>query len=707
MPQLDIKDIEIFHRDNYPANTGRITVGLLDTISIIIDPEFTEIENKADDFFTFKPRRFKFSVRLADTTFFDAIGTYIVGHPNFPKLTDYMIRIFNSSDMQIFEGIISMDSAFDYKTQTIDVMVYDPLILFGDCGVQVATSALENPAHKPPALFQAYIFDLIIDRYFLTSTYQPVYSTDWTIPDWGIGDYRNLFNWGTDIDTFYEYITATAKPAATAYFAGKTPAGTITDVYDYSKLEVKRGTDWRLSVGVIFIGCVVFVDTINNYNYCVLWYSGGYYSKPTDKRYDLPENIEVLNPVIYTNDNSWIETSGHSICQYMSYRPIYGHKIDYGQGSIVYHLDTAMGFFNIISWLPYTGVNGQYSQEVLTPVYKAFIKSQEYPTWMPLNVDTDYYEDMRSYSDSWDWFLYMATLYRNQFALKDEAGNYIYTEYANDIMIDHIYTENNENVILKKYWTAESIAVPAVATSQISNYEDGIYDLMSSNGCKNDFSKYVKYKFHINYGTAYSTLMTEIILGIDANKLHKIGNISAKIGYIPANCSYAPLTGATDYDFIVPDDSELYFKFADLLKFFLASMNLYCHYEGNTFVLQRSFTSGETPIIIANSDLIDWKTQSEEISNIDTSGVLNVTVNYIPEMLDEFYNTVAILDNSKATCLVSRLFNPSSYASLNINKLVTVFAGEADEATYRIDKFNPTEAYYNLSLTKYLTEPVL
>ena len=296
MPQLDISKIQVFHRDNYPASTGLIAPEILikDTITIIIDPKFTNIENKSDDFFKLKPRRFEFAVKDSDTTFFDEAGTNMDSHENFPNLTDYLLRAFDSSDNQVFEGVISIDSSYSSDTQTIEVKAYDPIVLFVDTISRLATSLLES-TYKDPHALQVHLFDTLLSEYFTNSTNKPLYDTDWTLPEWGIGDFREVYDWDDTVYQFYLDIRDTHLDAAKSYFA--TFSETLASTHDFSSIQVYRWkeptdtfcgystigsslSEWvelpsnvspvthRREIGVEFVGVICFVSNLGRKYIC-------------------------------------------------------------------------------------------------------------------------------------------------------------------------------------------------------------------------------------------------------------------------------------------------------------------------------------------------------------------------------------------------------------------------------------------------------
>lgn len=673
MPQLDIKNIEIFHRDNYPATTGRISEAVrLDLISVIIDPEFSEIENKAEDFFDLKPRRFVFSVRDTDSSFFDSIGTYLIAHPSFPKLTDYMLRVFDNSDNQIFEGIISMNNSYADNEQIIEITAYDPIVLFSDSSLEFSTLLLET-SYKDPHDFQVKVFDTLLTEYFSNSVNKPAYQTSWTAPDWNLESYQDVHDFGDLINDFYENIRVTYTGLATAQI------GAYTDVYDYSQFSVRRTNAWYYKVCFEFIGCIVFHNKSTNKNYICLYHKGVIYDAINQETTPLSDDSTSIT-ALYGNS---IDTYGHFVAKYFSrfvYLPI----------AVVINATATPSYWTSIStnlFNPYDIINrmaGSWGGSLITALpidSKAQIESNDYPHWCPKNTaneDIKYDWDLPGYIQN-----IRSNLYDENMILTDEGGNAITIESDKVNDAAYCYQENDYGVYDGYNYTTVKNSV---------NFSDGYIEFCHPKRGIGQFN------FHVNYYIPYP--LTASNMGVADTKLHKQGNVSRIIGYLPQDITVRSHGTSDDYIFDNSEEGGTYYNFADLLKFFLASMNLYCYYSGREFKLERSFlSSAGTPIVIDDEDIIDWKTQAQEPSKIDCSSVLKPSLNYVATMINPYYNTYAALDNKRATCKISKLIKSPSYGIV-LNSTVT-----AKTQNWRVEKLKECEAFYDVVLTKYITDP--
>ena len=133
--------------------------------------------------------------------------------------------------------------------------------------------------------------DAVIAQYFTSGTYFPDQSTDWTGTDWNLASFQTVYEWGTKITSFYNAVKGFYRLLAKAYFASQGDDA-ITDVYDFSKLEVHRGTDHYQSVVFNFIGVIQYYNSVVDKTYTLVFYDGGWYSTLSETVYNaLPENI--------------------------------------------------------------------------------------------------------------------------------------------------------------------------------------------------------------------------------------------------------------------------------------------------------------------------------------------------------------------------------------------------------------------------------
>lgn len=681
MPQIDIAYVNIFDRTEY-ANP---VVNILETYSSLIGLSITEYENKAINFFNVKPRRMEFSLRVSDLdvdTIFDT-ETPLSSHENFASLSDYMVQAFDSSDAIVFEGIISVESGYVESQDIISITAYDPIVLFADADLKISSSNLDTN-YKDPHDFSARLFDLVIDSYFVGASVgeKPVYDTGWAEPDWGLGDYQDLYDWDTIITDFYDDIVANKFDDA------KTELTTVTDVFDYSKFIVKRGYSIKGQIIMEFIGCIVFHNSSTEKNYAVIMYNGCSFTGSSQTIDTLSENITYASAVIYKEEpGTDINDVGHNIARYFD-RQIEHAFSNFAPPSDIYIYSIDGSIFDPLYWAIY--FTSLYSPKVdfLNSDDKRVINACEYPQWRPLSSLGVYRERLdgtySTYSSS------KGSDYYNEFALLDEGGSPISVESIKDYDADYMYSENNDCVIST---TDEITGNPQAPMAVESDWEDGIFDFYSA-----DDTLY-RYKFRVTYD-AYPLAWTDFdgSGGIaDASKFHKIGNISRLINGIPNNALYA-LANETDADYMWNTDTTD-FKVSDLIKFLLASMNLYCYYVPNSFTLVRCFTTVGPPIVIAESDIIGWETQSSSPEFIDASNVLLPTLNYTGNALNPFYNTIAGLDNQTAKCKISRI--SEGYDAMTINSKLSI-----SSVYWKVEKIQSFMAYHGVSLTKYLTDPI-
>ncbi len=705
MPQIDIKTLQIFHRDNYPTDVGMIVSpdSPQDTITAIIDPQFTEIENKADDFFNLKPRRFTFTVRTADTSFFDAPGSFMTAHPNFPNLTNYLLRAFNGDDDQIFEGIISIDSSYSEDTQTVEVTVYDPIVLFSDSKLRYSTDTLESTS-KDPFDLQINIFNALLLSYFTNSVNLPTYSTDWTIPDWGLGVYRDVYDWEDKIDQFYSDIVADEYTAATAII------GTITDVYDYSKIMVTQASrspnliDAKGITDIYFLGIILFVNSSNGKKLLSLYCDGYGHRATTDTTY-YPTMVDGAlscnTNTIQRHYGSFVDAMPINAAKYIIKGCYFWFGlVSDGVGGTTETAQYDYDIFNPFDYTKYNEWTGTKGRVFLDPRYKSIIDNKYYPSWNIITADI-----MKTY---------ITMISNNMLMLEDGSlieGEYEYWTSGNTFKEDaFVYVEYNGLTyrIKDDGWTGVTNTIgtfydpqptrinildypyntDSYTTQEESNFESGI--VLSNDN--------TSYEYKINYESAYPLSSSDF----GTATLHKNGNISKDIGFLPSSIVFKPeAETTTDYLFDTQSDDLTYYNVAELLQFFLASMNLYCYYTGKTFTFVRSFLSSVgTPIVIDTSDIIDWNTQTQEYAEIDTESVLKPTLNYVPNALDTYYNEYAAMDNKKATCKISRLFADPDY-SIEINSVLSI-----SSLNWRVERINTYIGYYDVVLTKYITDPV-
>ena len=366
------------------------------------------------------------------------------------------------------------------------------------------------------------------------------------------------------------------------------------------------------------------------------------------------------------------------------------------------------------------------------PIIKTITEMREYPMWMNTTTGSSCKEDVRNnHMSSTDQISYncvlnsdlggfgvdidRACLYRDEFALLDESGSLIECEYEtatnpNTVLQDArfqskawLFAENNKSAYYGLITEGDGVT-NEIKTDSI-DFEDGIFDLAYITNPMDEEENIWNIShantFHINY-TTYPLTDNSFPLGTSPQTyatFERKGNVGRLINKIPTDVTVSGLTSQTDYLFDTTSDDLTYYTVSELLQFFLASMNLYCYYTGKTFTFVRSFlASTGTPITIDTDDIIEWQTQTEEYVSIDTESVLQTTLNYVPNAIDPYYNAYAALDNKRATCKISRLFASPDYG-ITINSVLSI-----SSANWRVEKLNVYEAYYDVTLTKYITD---
>lgn len=742
MPRINIKDIEIFHRDDYPATSGRLTTPE-ETISIIIDPKFTDSENKAGDFFTFKPKRFEFSVRYDNTTFF---RTKLEIHPVFSELSDYMIRVFDSGDNQIYEGIIEATVSYDEDTQLYGVTVYDPVVLFGDSDQRYSTYDLNNGYKNPMDLYVLLMTD-VMNRYFTSSTYKPSYSTDWEIPVADLFTFQDMYDFEDIITNFYSDVVSTYKAAAVAAI------GSITEFIDCSRIDVVRDTSIIDGLSKIpesavfqFVGLVVYRHRHSNnphhYSDYVISLCNGCRYDFTNGVQDLEDNVISAHTgtrhIPYTDTDFIATGSGHK----GSYKYL-GSNIRVAQAvtgdntsgvldkvdsrdfvSEFVTLDTlidnlSVGYFaermktEIVSrWFP--DWNSNYQTPLLT-----------IPTQYGVAVSKNTYSGTTEYEKTYNYFEERKHLFNSNHALLSQGGTIIDVsadvpitgcDYGDFIVCEGGLGENSTgkpnltniysshaNSSGERYfygyvywftrdtWRYIGMSYPAIAIrTEVTDFDTGLIRLTKSGV---DMYKI----FKINYGLEYPLSWSSLGLA-NSDRLIKSGNISKGIGYLPSDIQVKDLgEDALDYIYNIPSGEAVFYKIIDLMKMLLATMNLYLYYDDGFKIVNSFLTTVPTAISVADSDVIGWKENQNKLQSLDISSVTKPLLNYTANALNPYYNSILELDTQRASCLVSRKINTYN---LIINSVVTIKG-----ANWRIDSIATYAAYYSIELTKYITEP--
>jgi len=742
MPQIDIKDIEIFHRDNYPASTGRIT-SPVETISVIIDPKFTEIENKSEDFFKFKPRRFQFSVRVTDTTFFN---TKLDIHPVFTELSNYMIRVFNNDtpNAQIYEGIIEATVKYDENKQLYTITAYDPLVLFGDSDQRYSTYDLNTGYRTPMDLYTLLMTDLI-NRYFTSSAHKPSFSTDWDMPEMDLFTFQDIYDFGDIITTFYSDVVSTYKASAVAAI------GSVDEFIDCSRIDVVRDTSIVDGVSKIpesivfqFVGLVIYRHrhsaSPNHYSDYVISLCNGCRYDFTNGVQDLEDNTDTAHTgtrhIPYTDADFIASGSIHKgaykylgsnirVAQAVTGNNTMGvlDKVDSRDFvSEFVTLDTlkdnlSIGYFaermktEIVSrWFPDWNSN-----------YKVPIET--IPTQYGVAISKNAYSGVNEYEKTYNYFEERKHLFNSNHALLTQGGSIIDVsldvpvtncDYGDFIVAEGGYGENSTgkpnftNIYSshansdgeryfygQHFWfyrdTWKYIGQSSTALrTEVTDYESGVVRLSKSGA---DLFKIFKINYGIKYPLSWSSL------GL-ANKdcLIKSGNISKGIGFLPSDIQVKNLgDDAYDYVYNVPTGELVFYKIIDLMKMVLATMNLYMYYDTSFKIVNSFLTTVPTAVAIDNSDIIDWVENQTKLETLDIASVVQPLLNYTANGLNPYYNSILELDTQKASCKVSKLFKTYSLA---INSVVTV-----NSANWRIDSIADYEAFYDIKLTKYITEP--
>jgi hypothetical protein len=793
MPQLDISKIQVFHRDYYDATAGLISEILVEeTITNIIDPDFTGIENKANDFFRLKPRRFNFSVRVSDTTFFDEVGTNTEAHENFPNLTNYLLRAFDNLDNQIFEGIISIDISYSEKEQTISILAYDPIVLFVDTISRIATSLLES-TYKDPHALQVHLFNSLLSEYFTNSVNKPTYDTDWTIPEWGIGDFRNVYDWKDTVYQFYLDIRDTYVNSAKSYFATK--GETLESTHDFSSIQVyrwKNSTDTfldyptigssgsyfntipasegvlptniipmahRREIAVEFVGVICFISNTGRKHICI--YHKGYihnwrnvlYSEDSESR-EMPHNstsIEELNsddgndinydilPLFFCKyfasnirigDMKFaVDWVGKDLSPYSEtvtimfnadwHNPFqYPEIINIGDRAVTDN-DIPIDPSRLIDWVFENYRSLTYSESNSDITFDASSIG-----WLPAIRNASLYLEPRR---TLNWMTYNSTKINylspsllspenvlnidnsliSDSSIKTKGGNgvclkgdYVFLETLKFTSFNYNSAYGNKRSLTSLNTQGQINIAGGNYPSGFSNFNTGFnYYVTSGAEYEPAFAFYNFFLYKINYNRDYP--LTQV--NMDNKPLYKKGNISQIIDKLPSNAvsqdAFASLT--PDYDYDTTGSDAKYFKLSELLRFFIASMNLYCYYNQGVYKFTRSFlSSAGIPIVIDIKDIIDWETQTEEYSGVDTESALKPTLNYVPNALDPYYNQYAAMDNKRATCKISRLFCNPDYGIV-INSVLSI-----KSANWRVEKLLKVQAYYDVNLTKFITDPI-
>lgn len=685
MPQTNLSYIQIFHRDNYPYYTNKgVIASPAEEITVLIDPSFTEIENKDDDFFSLKPRRLNLGVVKSTSTFFNVSTSPLTPHENYPTLSDYLARGFDSSDNMVFEGIIGVEGSENYDMDVVDLIIYDPICILSDNNRTYLASTLQAYYTAPQDLIEKLFNDVMGDYFTNNATgYMPEvaeYTTDWNIPDWNLGSYQLLKNWDTSIADFYDLAEGDWLTAATSVI------GTPTAIYDYSKIEVHRGRDFKYAAVFNFIGCIVYYNASNGRNYAVIWHNGAYYN-PNSGVYELSDNIELADAIVrYYGSGADIDTFGHELCQYFTSRIVYNNC----PAVPIFVEGFYPTFFNVIDYFKYykdtyIGSPKSFFATLFSAYYKAQVNARIYPQWRSLSGGNNYreYLGIDSYRD---YHENKGNYYYSEYGLLDEGGDPIKTQSLTGADEDYIYKENNNSVF---YGYPIDETTPRVISQEV-DFSEGIFDLGITSTNENR-----PYKFKINYGDAYP--FTDNISGIP---LYKIGNISRLIGYLPINVTYAPYASSSDY--IWNDTGSNKFSLSDLIKFFLASMNLYMIYSNGKYNFYTTYYTNGTAITISDVDVVGFETNTTVNSAPDLSNVLSLTLNYIPEALEPFYIEAAKADNKSAKCKISRCPSATSVYTLAQNSKVIVRGQE-----WKIEKINPFLAFYEVTLNKYLEEPIV
>jgi hypothetical protein len=678
MPQLDISKIQVFHRDYYGATVS--AANTIENITVISEPVFTDLENKADNFFTVKPRRFSFKVRLDDTTFFTS--STLNSHPNYPNLSDYMVKIFNIANTQIFEGIIDAEIEFEYDTNTISIMCYDPIVIIADSEDQYSPNDLAVAYKDPHDLLQILMTN-IIAKYFINSATIPTYINTWNYPDWGLANYFDIIDWEDKIEVFYSNSITTYKAYADGVLAGL--GGSLTDVYDYSRLDFFRrnSPDQNLSMRQIvaeFIGIRVYADETNKNSVVAYYHFGVQYNFNDGSIQYLDNSSDISYETILSTDNIT-----HKICKFT------GRDIPYYyNGSVLYQSNKM--FYSFKSAKEYTADNSFLSKD-----YKTYILSREVPNWNASPTgDTEameYYGIDKIAFDIYRYALDKMIIHKGEDALQMEGGtNLIDCENALTTEDEYIYRENSGYLYYGRD-IANALELPTI-TSDAVDPEEGYIRLWDNSGSDENYNVM---QLKINHDFDYTLNHNSFSLTID--HFYKIGNISKFYKFLPTNIQmkYYDVLESNDYIYKTLADRQ-YYKIHDLLKMVLLTMNLYIYYTDEFVFEKTSFDSLPSFTSIPDSDIIGWNTSGNEVSKIDINNYVEPLSNYTANALEPYYNDIIADDRKKASCTISRVVN--SYNTLALNSGVTILA-----ENWRIEKIKSTLAYHEVVLTKYIVDP--
>lgn len=706
MPQIDIKNIELFHRDDYPANKTRLPSGnVIETMSILIEPKFTEQENKVDDFFSIKPRRFTFTVRKSDYAFFDVDESPFAAHANYPNLSNYMIRVFDSSEAIIFEGIISIENNSSYDYQTFTVTAYDILVLIYDSALSYSVADLQA-YHQDPHDLADLLFGhggtQVFGKYFLNSSYFPDYDDSWVEWDWNLAAYKTVHDWDGDIAEFYNLAEGAWKQSADDYFDSIVLGAETTDVYDYSKLEICRGGNLTSAVMFLFIGCIAYEDKVNGHSYIKVWWSGSYYNNATKSVVVLTENMELSAVITYNStNNAYVAACGHNMCRYYSNRIYHFRLVQSSSPPYLYtpFLMRDNDIFDPIFWLNdfYTKSGLTQLYHLIPPNYKSMIVMRDIFQWRPL-APAGYTEYLYLSGDLpmyWEllmptyeeWYNLQSARFRDAFMLRNEGGEEQYIISDRDWEKDYLYNMNDDCVIDVYEGGAYSEDVRELT----SDSEEGIFDFWSYGQYQGWYSTY---KFKVQYETyplSYASLGLD-----DVSKFHKIGNISRILNKLPTDATYALYYTGNAYDYKLPESGEQYAKTSELLKMLLATMNLYVYYDNCTVKLI-STNSTLSTVVVADEEVVGIDSATGKKQYIDCSNQVSILNNYLAILLNPFYNSIAGLDNVGITTKVSKL---NVTYDIKLNSVVNILGSD-----WRVEKINPYIAYYDLSLVKYIDIP--
>ena len=715
MAQIDIAEIQIFHRDDYPNNaTSKIVAGdVVDTISVIVNPSFTQLENKTDVFFSFRPRRFSFSVRSGDTSFITT--TRFAANVNFPELSNYMVRVFDTSDGLIFEGIIDVKVEHNENNDLFTVLCYDPLTLLFDnrFGFTPTEMSRISNMEDPIELFGLLITTLYT-LYFSSSVYRPYYDASFTIPDLGLANYQDIVDFSTYVSEFYVYSRITGKNVALGKMQGVDPSSTITDVYDFSRLDIYRPPNSQQNlvmrrVCVDLVLLIVYYDSVNDI-WCAL------VGEPRMAQYDLTNGAESIvfdypdpsdgvtnayqkSPATTHADFHLAKFVGKGLPYKKPYDSsanwIYNYFIAQTEYREIYHTVFSRSSYYAVFFPGYFDFKGN---EMFPAALKTYLLTRKYPNWNSGTTIMEYASDYNINSVGLDYMRYyrdMSKLHLQNNVLLLQGSNVATmtdddpiemesddTDYPSER--EYVYGEFYGYMYYGNFVNPSEPQAAVVQTDVISN-ETGYYRMWDNTG---NLENYKIMQLKVNYTQIFDLDFNSF--GVAEGKFHKIGSISKFYKYFPTSVQIKNIDSSDAVNYIFNTDLEQNIEIQSWMQMVLATMGIYLYYDGG-FKVQGILTSGST-VTISESDVIEWTQKGEDTSAVDIRSVVQPVVNYTFNAMNSYYNTVMSNDNNRANCKISRLF--TNY-SLSLNDKVSI-----DSDIWRIEAINSYVAYHEVVLTK-------